>query len=212
MFTGIIEAIGVIREGKKDAKGIALKISLPDIFDDVKIGDSIAVNGVCLTVKEIDREGFVADVSAETIGKTTMGRVSAGAKVNLERALRFSDRLGGHIVTGHIDGIARLKERRDEDESVRLTFSLGKELLRYVISKGSIVVDGISLTVNEVGDGRFTVNIIPHTAQNTTVLDKWAGDEVNIEVDIIGKYVERLLGNRKESKINRSFLAEHGFL
>lgn len=212
MFTGIIEAIGEIKGMKGTEKGISLRISVLQSFGDIKIGDSIAVNGVCLTAKTINGGTFSADVSSETISKTTFGKIKAGERVNLERALRLSDRLGGHIVTGHIDGIARLKEKRNEGESVRLSFSLDKELLRYVISKGSIAIDGISLTVNEVeGDG-FSVNIIPHTAQNTTILGKKAGDEVNIEVDVIGKYVERLLGKGMESKINRSFLLEHGFI
>jgi riboflavin synthase len=212
MFTGIIEAVGEIKEIKGTEKGISLQVSFPVFFDDVKRGDSIAVNGACLTARAISGGSFAADVSAETISKTTFGRIWAGERVNLERALRLSDRLGGHIVTGHIDGTARLKARRDEAESVRLTFSLDKELLRYVISKGSVAVDGISLTVNEVGSDGFSVNIIPHTAQNTTILGRKAGDEVNVEVDVIGKYVERLLGKGKEGRIDRSFLSEHGFL
>lgn len=212
MFTGIIEAIGEIKGIRGNDKGISVQISIPDFFDDVKTGDSIAVNGVCLTAKTINGGTFSADVSSETISKTTFGKIKAGERVNLERALRLSDRLGGHIVTGHIDGTARLKEKRNEGESVRLSFSLDKELLRYVISKGSIAIDGISLTVNEVEVDGFSVNIIPHTAQNTTILGKKAGDEVNIEVDVIGKYVERLLGKGKESRIDRSFLSEHGFL
>ena len=212
MFTGIIEAVGEVKGVRGNDKGTSLQVSIPESFDDIKIGDSISVNGVCLTAKVINGGSFSADVSSETISKTTFGRIKIGGRVNLERALRLSDRLGGHIVSGHIDGTARLKERRDEGESVRLSFSLEKELLRYVINKGSIAIDGISLTVNEVGDGSFTVNIIPHTAKNTTILDRKAGDEVNIEVDIIGKYVERLLGKGKESKIDSSFLSEHGFL
>lgn len=212
MFTGIIEAVGEVKGIRGSDKGISLQISIPESFDDIKIGDSISVNGVCLTAKVISSGTFSADVSSETLSKTTFGRIKTGGRVNLERAMRLSDRLGGHIVSGHIDGTARLKEVRKEGESVRLSFSLDKELLRYVINKGSIAIDGISLTVNEVGDGSFSVNIIPHTAQNTTILDRKAGDEVNIEVDIIGKYVERLLGKGKESKIDRSFLGEHGFL
>ena len=212
MFTGIVERIGEIKEAKGSEKGLSLWVSVPDFFDDLKIGDSVAVNGVCLTAKTIGSGGFTADVSAETISRTTFGRIKAGGRVNLERALRLSDRLGGHIVTGHIDGIARLKEARKEGESLRLSFFLDKELLRYVINKGSIAIDGISLTVNEVGGDGFSVNIIPHTARNTTILDKKAGDEVNIEVDVIGKYVERLLGKGKDSRIDRSFLSEHGFL
>lgn len=212
MFTGIVEAVGSVKGIRGNDKGISLQIPIPESFGDIKIGDSISVNGVCLTAKVINGGTFSADVSSETIRKTTFGKIKAGERVNLERAMRLSDRLGGHIVTGHIDGTAKLKEVRKEGESVRLSFILDRELLRYVISKGSIAIDGISLTVNEVGDGSFTVNIIPHTAQNTTIVGKKAGDEVNIEVDIIGKYVERLLGKGKDSKIDRSFLSEHGFL
>lgn len=212
MFTGIIEAVGSVREIKPSEKGISLEISIPKIYDDIKAGDSIAVNGACLTAKDYNSAFFIADVSAETLRMTTLGRLRTGDKVNLERALRLSDRLGGHIVTGHIDGTARLKEKKKEGESVSLSFSLGKELLRYVINKGSVAIDGISLTVNEVLNDGFSVNIIPHTAQNTTILDKKPGDEVNIEVDVIGKYVERLLRKGKESNIDRSFLLEHGFM
>lgn len=211
MFTGIVEGVGCIREKKGSDKGISLKISCPDIFDDIKTGDSIAANGVCLTATRIDGTTFTADISAETLTKTTLGRLNSGDKVNLERALRLSDRLGGHIVTGHIDGIARLKEIRSEGESVKLSFSLGNELLRYVIRKGSIAIDGISLTVNEINEQGFSVNIIPHTAVNTTILGKKPDHDANIEVDVIGKYVERLLGKGPASRIDRTFLSEHGF-
>lgn len=212
MFTGIVEAVGEIKGLKGTGNGISLQIYIPDIFDDIKIGDSIAVNGACLTAKTINNEGFVSDVSAETLSKTALGRLRTGDKVNMERALRLSDRLGGHIVSGHIDGTAWLQAKVKEGESVKLSFTLEKELLRYVITKGSIAIDGISLTVNEVADNYFSVNIIPHTAQNTTILDKKAGDEVNIEIDVIGKYVERLLGKGKGSNIDLGFLSEHGFI
>ena len=212
MFTGIVEAVGSVREIKPSEKGISLEISIPKIYDDIKAGDSIAVNGTCLTAKDINSAFFIADVSAETLRMTTLGRLRTGDKVNLERALRFSDRLGGHIVTGHIDGTARLQTKVKEGESVKLSFALGKDLLRYLINKGSIAIDGISLTVNEVDSGSFSVNIIPHTAEKTTLLDKRVGDEANIEVDVIGKYVERLLGKGKESRINEGFLLEHGFM
>ena len=212
MFTGIVEAVGSVREIKPSEKGISLEISIPKIYDDIKAGDSIAVEGVCLTAKVVNVDDFVADVSAETISRTSLGRLRTGDKVNLERALRLSDRLGGHIVTGHIDGTARLQTKVKEGESVKLSFALGKDLLRYLINKGSIAIDGISLTVNEVDSGSFSVNIIPHTAEKTTLLDKRVGDEANIEVDVIGKYVERLLGKGKESRINEGFLLEHGFM
>lgn len=212
MFTGIIEAVGIVNGIKSSKKGLSLQVSIPPSFDDVKVGDSVSVNGVCLTAKAISPERFIADVSQETVSKTTFGGIKSGNAVNLERALRLSDRLGGHIVSGHIDGTAKLNDKRGEGESIRLSFSLGKELLRYVITKGSIAIDGISLTVNEVGDNGFSVNIIPHTAQNTTILGKNVGDEVNIEVDVIGKYVERLLGKGKEGNIDKAFLLEHGFM
>ncbi len=212
MFTGIIEAVGTVNEIKSSEKGLSIQVSIPPSFDDVKVGDSISVNGVCLTAKTISPERFSADVSQETVSKTTLGGTKPGNTVNLERALRLSDRLGGHIVSGHIDGTAKLNDKRSEGESIRLRFSLDKELLRYVITKGSIAIDGISLTVNEVIDSGFSVNIIPHTAQNTTILGKKVGDDVNIEVDVIGKYVERLLDKGKESKVNKAFLLEHGFM
>jgi len=212
MFTGIIEATGEVRGIKPSEIGISLEISIPQKFDDIKVGDSIAVNGVCLTAKDFNSAFFKADVSAETLSRTTLGKLRTGDQVNLERALRLSDRLGGHIVTGHIDGAAVLKAKVKEGESVRLSFVLEKKLLRYVINKGSIAIDGISLTVNEVVKDGFSVNIIPHTAQNTTILDKKSGDDVNIEVDVMGKYVERLLGKGKESNIDLAFLSEHGFL
>lgn len=211
MFTGIVEGVGHVREKRGSDKGISLKISGPEIFDDIKIGDSIAVNGVCLTATRIDGTTFTANVSAETLKNTTAGGLMTGDKVNIERALRASDRFGGHIVTGHIDGIARLSDMRNEGESVKLSFSLGKELLRYVIKKGSIAVDGVSLTVNELDEQGFSVNIIPHTAASTIILDKKPGSEANIEVDIIGKYVERLLGKGPGNRIDKTFLSEHGF-
>ena len=212
MFTGIVEAVGYVREIKGAERGVSLKIAVPDIFDDLKTGDSVAVDGVCLTAKVVNVDDFVADVSVETLSRTTLGKLRTGDKVNMERALRLSDRLGGHIVSGHIDGTARLRAKVQEGESVKISFVLGKDLLRYLINKGSIAIDGISLTVNEVVDNGFSVNIIPHTAQNTTILDKKVGDEVNIEVDVIGKYVERLLGKGKESRIGEGFLLEHGFM
>lgn len=212
MFTGIVEAVGYVREIKGADRGVSLRISVPDIFDDLKTGDSVAVDGVCLTAKVVNADYFVADVSAETLSRTTLSKLRTGDKVNMERALRLSDRLGGHIVSGHIDGTARLQAKEKEGESVKISFVLGKDLLRYLINKGSIAIDGISLTVNEVVDNGFSVNIIPHTAQNTTILDKKAGDEANIEVDVIGKYVERLLDKGKESRIGEGFLLEHGFM
>lgn len=177
------------------------------------LGESIAVSGACLTVNEDRGRAFTAFVSAETISKTTLKEARVGARVNLERALRLSDRLGGHLVTGHVDGLGLVKKREDRGQSIVFTFGLDKSLARYVVAKGSVTVDGVSLTVNEVTTDAFTVNLIPQTAMMTTLGFKGPGDHVNLETDLIGKYVARFLGREPEpSKIDEKFLAEHGFL
>jgi len=177
------------------------------------IGESISVSGVCLTVDEARDRTFTAHVSAETMSRTTLREARAGGRVNLERALRLSDRLGGHLVTGHIDGLALIKEKKERDRSLVFTVALDQRLAKYLIEKGSVAVDGISLTVNEVRSEVFTVNIIPHTAARTTLGFKKAGDYVNLECDLIGKYVARFLGHDPgRSGLDENFLAEHGFL
>ncbi len=185
------------------------------ILEDVRLGDSIAVNGVCLTVTDFDSQQFVADVMAETLHKTTLGYLRGGEKVNLERALRVSDRLGGHIVLGHVDGIGRILEQTRVDIAVVTRIAASSEILRYVIPKGSIAVDGISLTVVNVWPDSFSVSLIPHTAEHTTLGFKKAGDWVNLEADVIGKYVEKLLGaggnSLKNGRLDVDFLREHGF-
>jgi len=184
---------------------------------DPEEGESIAVNGVCLTARDIKGNSFLVDVSPETLSRTELGDLQTGSRVNLERALRLSDRLGGHLVSGHIDTQGRVEERRSEGDFTLFTFSLSRSLTKYVIEKGSVAINGVSLTVNSCQEERFTVSIIPHTLAVTTLGELQPGDRVNIEVDIIGKYVEKLLAVKSDpagtgSKINAAFLAEHGFL
>jgi riboflavin synthase len=189
-------------------------------MDNVVLGESISVDGACLTVVEFRGEVFTADVSAESLSRTTLGRKAPGSRLNLERALRFGDRLGGHLVSGHIDGIGTLKERKSEGRSLRLFFDTPSEILRYVVGKGSIALNGVSLTVNGVSNAGFDVNIVPHTASETTLNDLQIGGEVNIETDLIGKYVEKMVhswgraleksGTRESVDVD--FLKKHGFI
>ena len=182
------------------------------------LGESIAVSGVCLTVTEAAGRAFTAHVSGETVSRTTMSSYKPGDRVNLERALRLSDRLGGHLVAGHVDGLGVIRDLKEKDRSLVFTFGLDSSLSRYMIEKGSVAVDGVSLTVNDIGSDAFTINLIPHSAELTTLGFKKTGDYVNLEVDMIGKYVARLMGRddpgeRSDgSGLDKSFLAEHGFL
>jgi len=179
---------------------------------EIQPGDSIAVDGACLTVTSMQPQGFSADVSSETLQRTTLGRKRAGDRVNLERALRLCDRLGGHLVSGHIDGLGVLSSREKSGEFIRLVFSAPEQLLKYIIEKGSVAVDGISLTVNTVTGRDFSVMIIPHTLEKATLAGKGPGDQVNIENDLIGKYVEKLMGKREaDGGITLDFLAKHNF-
>jgi len=216
MFTGIIQGTGSIAAYRSVRGGIAFDVDADFTIDSPEEGESIAVNGVCLTAYNISGSRFSADVSPETLSRSTLGDLKVGSRVNLERALQLSDRLGGHIVSGHVDGIARLLESSTEGDFTILNFSVPPEQDKYIIEKGSITVDGISLTVNQCMTGKFSVSIIPHTMQVTTLGRLKSGGAVNIEVDIIGKYVEKLLGERDGSKddgivINRGYLAEKGF-
>jgi riboflavin synthase len=200
MFTGIIEATGRISAIREQGGDWRLSIDSAKLdFSDVRTGDSIAVSGVCLTALDIHAKGFSADVSRETLAVTTLATLKVGAEVNLEKALMPQSRLGGHIVSGHVDGIAELISRRPDGRSERLTFQLPQALTRYVAHKGSICIDGVSLTVNEVQDREFGVNIIPHTMDRTTLHEYRAGRRVNIEVDVISRYLERLLQDRGEA-------------
>jgi riboflavin synthase len=210
MFTGIIAALGSIRRMTRKGADALIDVDAAMSLEDIRIGDSIAVNGSCLTVTRLTDRSFTADVSAETLARTNLGALKSGDRVNLEKALRFNDFLGGHLVLGHIDGQGRLQEKAQKAGSVVFVIEAPEPLMRYVVEKGSIAVDGVSLTVNRCEKNRFHVNMIPHTAQATTLGFKKVGDAFNIETDIIGKYVERFLQPRKG--MDMGFLADHGFL
>lgn len=217
MFTGIVEEIGTIKQIKNGLKSSKLIISCNKVLEKTEIGDSICTNGVCLTVTNINKETFEADVMAETIRKSNLNTLKIGSKVNLERALSLSTRLGGHLVSGHIDGIGYIKDLKKEDTAIWITIKTSADILRYIIYKGSITIDGISLTIAYVDDYVFKVSIIPHTLQQTILSSKNIGDSVNLECDMIGKYVEKLLGitstdKQQANNINETFLKENGFI
>ncbi len=194
MFTGIIEEIGTIKRIASGSKSAVLTIEAHDILSDVKVGDSVAVNGVCLTATSVSASLFTADVMAETLRRSSLGSLRAGSRVNLERAMAAGGRFGGHIVSGHIDGTGEILDMTREDNAVWVTVKAPDSILRLIVEKGSIAIDGISLTVAYVDSVLFKVSIIPHTASETTLLSKKRGDVVNLENDIIGKYVEKLMG------------------
>ena len=223
MFTGIIEEIGEIAGVKRGQVSSRLAIRGKKIFSDLKLGDSVAVNGVCLTATSISGDIFEADVMAETLRRTNLGGFSNGTRVNLERAMAAGGRFGGHIVSGHIDGTGRVSSLVRGENAVWVRIDAEDKILRYIIEKGSIAIDGISLTVAETGPGYFKVSIIPHTGEETTLLRRRPGDIVNLENDVVGKYVERLLnfsaGNgeafgqkAKAGGIDLNLLSENGFL
>ena len=215
MFTGIIEELGTIRSIRRGAASAVLSIGAEAVLSDLRIGDSVAVNGVCLTATGVDGSGFTADVMHETLRRSSLGALGPGSRVNLERAIAADGRFGGHIVSGHIDGTGTIAERRRDDNAVWYTVSAPPALLRYIVEKGSVAIDGISLTVASVEADRFSVSVIPHTAAVTLLGAKGPGDVVNLETDIIGKYVERLLRPADtpaaRSGISLEFLAENGF-
>lgn len=217
MFTGIVEEIGVIDGIKRGEKSSKLLIRGSKVLDKTKLGDSIATNGVCLTVTSISGNIFEVDVMAETLRKSNLGKLNMGSKVNLERTLNLETRLGGHIVSGHIDGIGIITSFIQEDNAVWITVKASLDILKYVVYKGSITIDGVSLTIAYIDDNCFKVSIIPHTAKETTLLNKKVGDSVNLECDLIGKYVEKLLGfdikknNENKSSITEEFLKNNGF-
>jgi riboflavin synthase len=193
MFTGIVQSVGLIRAIEPKAGDVAIDVQTPSMsLESVTAGDSIAVNGVCLTVTSMDAGSFRADVSRETLAMTTLGRWEPGTRVNLEKALLAGQPLGGHYVTGHVDGVGRVVGRRDDARSVRVEFEVPAPLAKYVARKGSVCVDGVSLTVNGVLGSRFDVNLVPHTLDVTILGDYQSGTAVNIEVDIIARYLERL--------------------
>ena len=215
MFTGIVEELGTIRSIRRGAASAVLSIGAEAVLSDLRIGDSVAVNGVCLTATAVDGTGFTADVMHETLRRSSLGALAPGSRVNLERAMAADGRFGGHIVSGHIDGTGTIAERRRDDNAVWYTVSAPPALLRYIVEKGSVAIDGISLTVASVEADRFSVSVIPHTAAVTLLGAKGPGDVVNLETDIIGKYVERLLRPADtpaaRSGISLEFLAENGF-
>ena len=215
MFTGIVEETGKIRSAQTGGTSGRLDIEADMVIEGTKIGDSIAVNGVCLTVVELGTDGFTADVMPETAERSSLGKCRPGDKVNLERAMAADGRFGGHIVSGHIDGTGRIESLEDDGIAVWVSIRAEKALLKYIMEKGSIAIDGISLTVAYVDGDRFKVSVIPHTGEATMLLEKKPGDTVNLENDIIGKYVDKLMHFRdetgEESEITMDFLIENGF-
>ena len=217
MFTGIIEEIGTIKNINTNGVSAQLNIASNIVLEGTKIGDSIAVNGVCLTVTSLTSNSFTADIMAETLRRSNLGNLVPQSKVNLERAMIANGRFGGHIVSGHIDGIGTIIETKPEGNAIWVKIKTSNEILKYIIQKGSITIDGISLTVAKITDQDFSVSIIPHTAENTTLLQKKVGEVVNLENDIVGKYVEKLLSfqninqEKPQSRITEEFLRQNGF-
>lgn len=218
MFTGIIEAVGHIAAIQPQGADMRLRVHTGKMdLSQVKLGDSIAVSGVCLTAVELPGDGFWADVSTETLKRTILGELATGSPVNLEQALTPNHRLGGHLVSGHVDGLGQIIEMRQQARSWQLQIQAPVELARYIAVKGSICIDGISLTVNTVDAAQFSVNIVPHTHQETTIADYQTGRQVNLEVDIIARYLERLLLGRDAASpthtgISAELLRERGFI
>jgi len=212
MFTGIVEDKGKILRADARGQGKRLMVRVPAHLTDLQLGDSINVNGACLTVVEKTGDSVAVDVSSETLEKTTFQEMREGDEVNLELAMRLSDRLGGHIVTGHVDAVGTLVDRRSEREFVHLKIQVPKSVSRYVVPKGSIAVDGISLTVNACDGDEIQMTLIPYTLEKTTLINKRVGDQVNLEADVLGKYVEKLMEGRESGKVTVSFLREHGFI
>lgn len=213
MFTGIVEEVGVIERIQKGSSSVVLTIRASTVLDDLKIGDSVAVNGICLTARAVTSSGFIADVMHETLNRSSLATLKAGSRVNLERAMMANGRFGGHIVSGHVDGTGRIQSVTRDDNAVWYTISAPAEIMRYIVEKGSITIDGISLTVAKLTNSTFSISAIPHTVSVTILRDKRVGDMVNLENDIIGKYVEKLLSPRQEqqSRIDSHFLRMNGF-
>ncbi|MEW6543622.1 MAG: riboflavin synthase [Nitrospirota bacterium] len=218
MFTGIVEEMGVVKSLEGSLAGSRLSILASTVMSDLAIGASVSVNGACLTVVSVGEREFAVEVSPETLSVTNLGRLAAGMPVNLERAMRINERIGGHLVAGHVDAVGSIRDRRQEGNSLVLTIEAPTEILRYCVPKGSVTIDGISMTVNEVTDRTFSVAVIPHTAKATTLGLKHPGDSVNLESDLIGKYVERLLQERSHlppkppPAIDRDYLLKRGLI
>lgn len=215
MFTGIIEEVGEIKTIKRSQKFAVLSIEGDTIFSDLKVGHSVAVNGVCLTVVSLSNNTFTADIMSETLDRSSLGSLKSGSKVNLERAMDASGRFGGHIVSGHIDGIGFITSIKEDANAIWYTISCSDKLLCYIVEKGSITIDGISLTVAKVTNSNFTVSIIPHTAKSTILSERSVTDKVNLENDVIAKYVEKFIINKSKSNnsnITSDFLKKTGFI
>jgi riboflavin synthase len=217
MFTGLVEELGKVKSIARSTKSVRLTVMASKVLSDVHIGDSIAVNGTCLTVVEYAEKYFTADVMPETVKSTVLAGLKIGDTVNLERTLRVGDRFGGHIVSGHIDGVGTIISKDVNDIAIVVKIQAGPEVMKYIVKKGSIAIDGVSLTVVEYDRDWFTVSLIPHSADMTTLGFKKTGENVNLEADVIGKYVEKLLGlqparqHAEKSKIGMDFLQQHGF-
>lgn len=220
MFTGIVEEIGVVEKIRKGGGSSTISIKGELIFSDLKVGDSVAVNGVCLTVTSFSKNVFNADVMHETFNRSTLANLKVGTNVNLERAMLANGRFGGHIVSGHIDGTGVITDVTKDDNAIWYSIRANNKILEYIVEKGSIAIDGISLTVAKVSNESFSVSVIPHTATVTTLSKKAVGDTVNLENDVVGKYIGKFLGmaqnsdkeiNSSESKITKEFLTKFGF-
>lgn len=215
MFTGIVEEVGAVERIEKGRHSAVLAISARRILEDLKIGDSVAVNGVCLTVTSLGAQGFTADVMHETLNRSSLAQLKSGSHVNLERAMPADGRFGGHIVAGHVDGMGRIVQIERDDTAIWYTIQADPAILRYIVEKGSIAIDGVSLTVAKVTADSFAISAIPHTVQNTILSERRKGDLVNLENDMIGKYVEKLLNpapaQRQESRLTRDFLSACGY-
>ncbi len=208
MFTGIVEETGIVTKIVRGAKSVKLTVKAKMIFDDLKIGDSVSTNGVCLTVTEINDDKYSADVMNETLNRSSLSKLNVGGHVNLERAMHINSRFGGHIVSGHIDGVGTIDNIRKDDIAYLYTIKATSKILDYIVEKGSVALDGISLTVVSVSTNSFVVSVIPHTANETNLSKKSIGDVVNIENDVIGKYIEKFT---KKTEITKEFLISNGF-
>lgn len=213
MFTGIVEEIGIISGIKQGKNSEILTIKAKKVLEDTKIGDSIAVNGICLTVTALSSDSFTADVMHETINRSSLSKLKYGSKVNLERAMPVNGRFGGHIVSGHVDGTGTIINIKPDDNAIWYKIQANQQILKYIVEKGSITIDGISLTVAKVSETDFSISAIPHTVEQTILKEKRQGDIVNLETDILAKYIEKLLNptQNEQSKITKEFLLEHGF-
>lgn len=213
MFTGIVEEIGIISGIKQGKNSEILTIKAKKVLEDTKIGDSIAVNGICLTVTALYSDSFTADVMHETINRSSLSKLKYGSKVNLERAMPVNGRFGGHIVSGHVDGTGTIINIKPDDNAIWYKIQANQQILKYIVEKGSITIDGISLTVAKVSETDFSISAIPHTVEQTILKEKRQGDIVNLETDILAKYIEKLLNptQNEQSKITKEFLLEYGF-